>query len=178
MGSEGRDYTLTKPKPKESPMANPNFSSVLDRPVSSVERPPAMPIGTYVATIQGLPRRDKSSKKQTEFVEFKYIYNAPYKNSDGEGDVDEEALAEFEAKAGKIAGQEGKLTFYITEKSGYRLREFIEGSLLMESDDDDDTLWVLSQRTAGTQFLVKLRHKATDDGKGVFAEAESTAAVE
>ena len=49
---------------------NPNFSNILDKPATDVERPRPLPVGTYLTVIQGLPRYDKSSKKQTDFVEF------------------------------------------------------------------------------------------------------------
>lgn len=148
----------------------PNFASVLDRPASSVERPPAYPVGQYVAVIKGLPRRDKSSKKQTEYVEFTYKYLSAYNDT-----VDEEAIS---ALGGIPAFSEGKLTFYMTEKSGYRLREFLENDLGLEQEGDEDTLWEMAQRANGNQFIVTLIHEPAEDGKGIYAKAKDTAPVE
>src|SRR5262245_1643642 len=126
----------------------PNFSSILDRPSNTVVRPPAAPIGNYVWAIKGLPKRDKSTKKQTEYIEYtckavSYI----------EGTVDEEELAGF---GGLAKVPEHKLTFYMTEKSGYRLKEFLQNDLGFEWDEAERTLWQVAQEANGAQFLCTL----------------------
>ena len=48
----------------------PDFGALLDTPASDVERPKPLPQGSYTAVTVGLPRPDKSAKKQTEFLEW------------------------------------------------------------------------------------------------------------
>jgi len=97
------------------------FQSILDTEVTAAVRPPAFPGGSWIAVVQGLPRRDKSTKKGTDFIEYTIGFLAPLMGENGEpADIDPDALAEF----GDCAGKPMKLTFYMTEASAYRHREF------------------------------------------------------
>lgn len=146
------------------------FTSILDAPASAAERPPALPAGTYIAVVKGLPNRGKSTKKQTDYIEYTLSILGSYTNSDGECDVDADDLAAF----GDVKGKEMKLTYYMTEKSAFRHKEFLMDDLRLEFDDDASH-WGVAQQTAGSQFLVTIRQKPTDDGKGVYSEIASTA---
>src|SRR5256885_335119 len=94
----------------------PNFGSLLDTNADEVEKPKPRPEGSYLWTVKGMPRFDKSSKKQTEFAEFTL---ACVQAGD---DVDEEALA----TAGGIEDYTQRVTFYLTEASLWRLKEFLQ----------------------------------------------------
>ena len=144
---------------------SPNFGAILDKPTAEVNRPPAFPQGSYVAVVQGLPKFDKSSKKQTEYVEFEM---KPLQALD---DVDEEALKAF----GPLGESTLRLTFYLTEKSAYRLKEFIINDLQIE---EQETLRPMIDETPGQQCVIHVKHTASDDGKGVYANISSTAPVE
>ena len=148
------------------------FSSILDAPATDAVRPPTLPAGHYIAMIKGLPRKDKSSKKGTDSIEYGVSFLEPYTDADGNTDIDPTALEEF----GSDAGKEMKLTFYITENSAYRHREFLENDLRLEIDGLSH--WEAAQEAPGAQFVAFVRHKARDDGKGVFAEIGNTAPVE
>ena len=143
----------------------PNFGSILDKPTSEIERPPTLPQGSYLCVVHGLPRFDKSTKKQTEFAEFTLrVLQA------GE-DVEEEALKEF----GPLGETSIKHTFYLTEKSAYRLKEFLINDLLIE---DTGTLREMIDETPGKQVMISIKHQASDDGKSVYANVASTAPAE
>jgi hypothetical protein len=144
-----------------------SFSSILDRPASEAERPPAFPAGDYICVIKGLPRKDKSTKKGTDFIEYTL---QPV--SAVEGTVDEDALKQFGSFVDKIL----LLTFYITEKSAFRHKEFLADDLGL--DIEDESHWEAAQKTQGVQVLVHIKHRATEDGKGVFHEIVGTAPVE
>lgn len=144
---------------------SPNFGAILDKPTAEVNRPPAFPQGSYIAVVQGLPTFGKSTKKQTEFVEFTL---RPLSALD---DVDEETLKEF----GPLGESTMRLTFYLTEKSTYRLKEFMVNDLLM---DEQPTLRPMIDDTPGQQCVIHVKHTASDDGKGVYANIASTAPVE
>lgn len=143
-----------------------NFSNILDAPAAGFERPPPMPVGSYICLIQGQPERGKSDKKQTDFIRFNLQFVQPL------DDVDPEALED-------IGGYQGKnmpITFFVTDKSAYRLKEFLADDLGL--DLEGKTFWAAAQEAPGSQVLISIRHKPTEDGKGVYAEIASTAAVE
>lgn len=146
-------------------MSSPNFGSVLDKPSNEIERPRPAPQGSYLCTINGMPRFDKSAKKQTEFVEFSL---RPIQAME---DVDEDALKEW----GGLADKTFKHTFYLTENSVYRLKEFLIQDLEI---DEQDTLRPMIDETPGKQCLVTIKHTASDDGKSVYANVASTAKAE
>ena len=152
------------------------FTSILDTPASEAVRPPALPAGTYVAVIKGLPRRGQSDKKKTDFIEYTLNVIQPYVDDEGNGDVDDDELKSFTEVNGALAGKEIKLTYYITEKSAYRHKEFLTDDLGLEFDDSASH-WSVAQQTGGTQFLIHMRQKPTDDGKGVYSEIASTAPI-
>lgn len=144
-----------------------NFSSILDRPASEIKRPKPLPVGTYLCVLKGLPRYDKSSKKQTEFVEFLGI---PQSALD---DVDRE---ELEA-CGGLEGKTIKLTYYITEDAAWRLKKFLE-DLGFDMEDEDVKPRKAIESSAGSQVYVTIKHRASEDGKSVFAEVKDTARVD
>jgi hypothetical protein len=147
------------------------FSSILDRPSGEIKRPPPMPTGTYVWVTKGLPRLDKSSQKQTEFAEFTVAAIAAL------DDVDQEALQAI----GGLAGKETTLTFYLTEKSAYRLTEFMIDDLGIDNDDGKGgTKGVreLLDMSPNNQFLGHVKHVPSKDGKGVYWEIDVTAPLE
>ncbi len=152
-------------------MANPNFSSILDRPASEVERPKPLPVGTYLTTIQGLPRYDKSSKKQTDFVEFSHQLVAAM------DDVDPE---ELEA-AGGLTLKDGtaksiKNTYYLTEDAGWRLRKFLEDCGF--DFEEIESMREAVESTANREVYIQIRHEASQDGRSVYARIADTAIVE
>lgn len=143
-----------------------NFASILDMPAAEIKRPAAMPVGSYVAVVQGLPRFDKSTKKGTDYAEFTLKFLQA-----GE-DVDAEALAAI----GGLADKSIKHTFYLTEKSAYRLTEFLTEDLQIENDGSK-TVRELVDESPSRQCVVVIKHVASEDGKSVYANIASTAAV-
>lgn len=143
-----------------------SFSSVLDMPADSVERPKPLPVGSYVCIVQGQPRIDKSAKKGTEFSEFTLKLLEPL------DDVDEDALKEY----GGIKDKTTKVTFYHTENSIYRLKEFIEHCGV--EIEEGVSLRQLIGEVTGQQVVAHVAHEASDDGQMIFARVKSTAAVE
>lgn len=148
----------------------PNFGSILDKQSSEIERPKPLPVGTYIAAVQGLPRIDKSSKKQTEFSEYTLKLLA------AQDDVDADALTEM----GGIANKTIKATYYHTDDAAWRLKKFLDDLGIEEEDEDGEGLSLRQrmQMVAGRQVLVTIKHTASDDGTTVYANVNGTAAVE
>jgi len=143
----------------------PNFASILDAAPTEVSRPKPVPTGTYLCVVTGAPRYDKSSKKQTDFVEFQL---RPINCFD---DVDEEDLE----AAGGIDGKMFRATFYLTEDAVWRLDEFHTHCGL---DLDPDT----SRRSRNddvinSEVLVYIKHSTSQDGQTKYAEIARTAPV-
>jgi hypothetical protein len=149
-----------------------NFTDILDRPASAIEAPKALPVGTYTWVITGLPKHDKSAKKQTPYVEF------PIKCLAAGEDVDQEALNDWMTKAsGDTRGLdtvEKKLTFYITEDSAYRLKDFLVDDLGLD-ETEYENIRQMTEAAPGQQFLGTIKHTASQDGKSVYAEIGATA---
>jgi hypothetical protein len=146
-------------------MAEPNFGAILDRPSSEIERPKPLPVGHYLTVTQGLPRFDKSTKKQTEFAEFTLKFLQPL------DDVDPEELKTF----GELTDKTMTHTFYLTEKSAYRLKEFMVEDLGIE---EADTLRAMIDETPNRQVVVQIKHTPSDDGKSMYANIASTQRAE
>ncbi len=150
------------------------FASILDRPSTDVERPKALPVGSYVMVVQGLPRFDKSSKKQTEFVEFTCRY------LQAQDDVDDEELTKVlerpDGTRKALSEMSNRLTFYLTEDAIWRLKKFLAEDLGI--DEEDKTLRQMISEAPGQQFLAAIKHTASEDGTTVYANIATTAAVE
>jgi hypothetical protein len=144
------------------------FSSILDRPSGEIKRPPPMPTGTYVWVTKGLPRLDKSSQKQTDFAEFTVAAVASL------DDVDQEALQAI----GGLAGKETTITFYLTEKSAYRLTEFMVDDLGIDNEGGTKSSRAMLDESPNHQFLGHVKHVPSKDGKGVYWEIDVTAPLE
>lgn len=95
-----------------------NFSNILEQKVDSIERPPLLPMGTYMGIITK-HEFGKSKEKQTPFVEFYVRLQA------GLEDVDPAALAQIK----ELGKRELRVTHYLTEDAAYRLRDFLEKTL-------------------------------------------------
>jgi len=138
----------------------PNFGALLDTAPSDVERPKPMPEGSYLWVVQGLPETGKSSKKQTEFVAFnlKALQAGP--------DVDADELEEM----GGIENKTTKATFYLTEGSLYRLKEFLAHCGIEEGA----SLRAMIEEAMNCQVGGYIRHEASNDGESIFGRLGKT----
>jgi len=150
-----------------------NFTDILNKPADDIKPPPTLPMGSYHTIVIGLPEQGKSSKKKTDYLKFTHRVIAPLE------DVDPDAIAEFEAvdesgNGQKIAGQEIENTIYVTDKSAFMLKEFIQncgvdlaGKSMGEGLDE----------VPNCEVIVYMKHEASDDGLRVFSKVGSTAKV-
>ena len=110
-------------KHANSATATPNFSSILDEAPTEVNRPKALPTGTYIFVV-GRWEEGKSSQKKTPFVKFSM------RPIVAEADVDQdeltEALTGADGTVNDISSKTMSLTFYTTPDAIYRLDEFHE----------------------------------------------------
>jgi len=154
-------------------MANPDFSAILNRQSSEVERPKAMPIGSYIWAITGLPRYDKSAKKGTPFVEFAC---KPLQAVEVDAEDLEAALQKKDGSNKLLGDMQQKLTFYLTEDALWRLKKFLVTDLQIE--EEEKTLQQMIDESVGCQFIGTIGHDPTQDGEGVYAQIKQTAPTE
>lgn len=151
----------------------PNFQDILDRQSTEIDRPKPLPVGSYTAMIQGLPRHDKSQKKGTPFVEF------TLKILSAGDDVDEDdlnsALTKASGEVVPLMDKTMRLTFYITEDSVYRLKDFLAHCGI---DLDDKTMRQALDETPGRQVGITVKHTASEDGDAIYANIGKTFSVE
>lgn len=146
-----------------------SFGSILDRAPSEIEKPKPAPVGSYITSIVGQPRYDKSSKKQTEFVEFTHKFI-----SAGD-DVDADELKEFLGDR-KLSDITMKNTYYLTETALWRVKEFLEHASI--DLDDHESLRSAIEATPGAQVGLFINHEPSQDGTSVFARVGKTFVAE
>lgn len=153
--------------PQKEEKKKANLGSILDVPADSLKRPPALPAGPYLAVVKGLPQEDiANNEKQTPYIEFTYRL---IEALDG---VDEDELKEV----GGLKDKEFRHVFYLTEKAGYRLMEFLRDDLKIEHEDRLTREMV--EDSPGKEFILYITKKPTKDGKGFYNEIQKTAPVE
>ena len=149
----------------------PSFTSVLDLPSSEVERTAKqLPMGSYLAVVQGQPTIDKSSKKQTEFSAY------TMKILEAKDDVSEDDLAEFltnlDGSKRRLTDCTIKAVFYHTDASIGRLATFLDHLDGLSPDEAADVTESLRQRmaeVAGKQCIIHVKHEPWQSGEGVTA---------
>lgn len=153
-------------KPATQTTSRPSFGALLNTSPSETERPKPLPQGSYVAMVQGLPRMDKSRQKQTEFVEFTLKLL-----SAGE-DVDAEELAAM----GGLADKTIKDTYYLTDNSLWRLKDFLSNCGI--DVDNAESYSTAIEETPSCQVGIFIKHEASQDGQSIFARVGKTFKVE
>lgn len=123
-----------------------NITDILSQRIGDVKEMPPTPVGTYIATITGLPKIDNFGKKQNLGAEFSFKINSPT------DDVDSEDLA----AAGGVPESPLTYTFWLTPKALPMLTTFLKDVLdIGEGDSVQEGL----QQVAGAQCLVTLEHQ-------------------
>lgn len=151
------------------------FANILDRAPSEITAPTPLPPGTYLTIIQGLPRYDKSTKKQTDYVEFIHKFSSPADDVDAD-DLKAALTNEKTGETKSLGDITMKNTYYITEASAWRLKKFLE-DCGFDTDSDEHSLRELCESTSNSEVYVTVKHRPSDDGKRIFAEISDTARV-
>ena len=130
-----------------------DFNSILNKKVNEVEAPAQLPVGSYLMTPVSY-QFGTSQKQQTPFIKFELgVISA------GE-DVDPEALS----KVKNLQEKKVNTTFYITEDSLFRIKDFLEKCGVDVSGEQ--TLNELIPTVIGTQVYGILKAEQANDGSG------------
>jgi hypothetical protein len=142
-----------------------NFAALLDKKVSDVKKPEPLPTGAYDMCITGYST-GTSSKNETPYVEISL------KPISAREDVDQEALANID----NLNDITLKTQFYLTEKSMWRLQDFL-GKAGFDVEGDQTFSEMLAE-CAGHNVVAVIGHRASKDGTAVFAEINSFLSAE
>ena len=145
-------------------MTTANFADLLNVQADTIEKPKPLPMGTFGFVIAD-HEFGESAQKKTPYVQFNVSPRVA-----GE-DVDEELLAEVKDWQGKKM----RATFYLTEDSIFRLKEFLEHCGI---DIEGRTLAEGIPETTGAMFNGYVKHQTAQNGTDVFANIDSTAPAE
>lgn len=134
----------------------PDFNSVLSKVAAQVEKPKPKPVGTYIASVVGLPT-DKTVQVQGAdrgILEFKLKMTSPHEG------VDADQLA----AVGEISSWP-PFTYgiwYDTPEGEFQLTSFLTITLGID-DSGDKTIGELVAQSPGLQCLATLKHRPYQD---------------
>ena|SRR5215472_1379497 len=151
-------------------MAKPDFTSVLDMQPDEIERPKPIPPGDYVCIIKSFIR-DKSSKKETPFIEFTCSPVEPLQSVDE--DWLREALTKLDGSMKKLSDSSIRARFYDTPDAAFMLRDFLIDSVQLENDGR--SIAQLIEASINAEVILTVKH-ASLDGR-IFINVTGTAPV-
>jgi hypothetical protein len=148
-----------------------SFEAILDTASENIKPPAALPVGTYLCTVEDSPNPptfNKVGQKQTDVVDFTLRPQQP------QLDVNTDALAEV-LNGGRLADKKIRHRLFITPSSAWRLNQFLVDHLGI--DNEGKSLRQLISESPGRQVLVVIGHRSSTDGTQVFQEVKATAHV-
>jgi len=140
-----------------------DFSKLLSKQASTIEKPKAIPIGHYIAVNQKLPDFKGIGKNETPGAVFALVLIAPTE------DVDQDQLKEY----GEIKGKSVNYTQWLTEASEYRATQELCNAFDIEMGEK--TLGQIYNETINKQILVEITHEPSQDGTEMFHRATAIA---
>jgi hypothetical protein len=134
-----------------------NFKDLLSKPLDNVERPKALPAGTFYGMVKSYELKE-SNEKKTPFVEFTLAVQ-----SAGE-DVDQADMEGVDLSKKSLRAR-----FFITPDSEYRLKEFI-GSLGIPTTGRSfgETL----PETVSQPVMIDVTQRQSTDGQDIFNDVQ------
>ena len=153
--------------------AQTTFESVLDMPVEMAERPKPLPNGSYMTRVVTY-QQDKSSEKQTDYVEFTHQILNPLE------DVDEDEWNEFlrgpNGERKNVSDITIRNTYYLTSTAAYRLREFLTHCGIAEEKGKPFSQAIAE--ATGCQVGIHVKQVPWKNGEGISARIDRTIPAE
>ena len=135
----------------------PNFKSLLQRNLDDVKRPEPIPEGSYRGQIRNFTY-GASAQKKTPQVDFEIV---PTEAMDG---VDQDELS-VALQGEPLHTKKMRSTFYITDESLFRLKEFLAScGIETQGRTLDETI----PETKGMEVLIDVAKLSNKDGTGYF----------
>lgn len=141
-----------------------DFSKILQKQASEIEKPKPLPIGTYLCVNPKLPEFKGVGKNETPCAEFSLTIMAPV-------EVDADDLTAY----GEVKGKSIRHRMFLTEGTEYRTKEELVNAFGL--DEAGKNLGQLFNETINGQVLVTIKHRPSEDGTEIYHEVEGLAAV-
>ena len=151
-----------------------NFQDILSKTGTS-KPPEALPIGTYLGIIDGIPEITKVGKNQTDAVDFSV------KPVQAQPDVVQEDLARV-LNGKSLQDKKIRYRLFLTEDAIWRFDRFMHHLGLIQTNAAGEFVLdrprsQLIQESMGKQVLLTMGHRPSEDGQQLFGEVKSTARV-
>jgi hypothetical protein len=142
-----------------------SFAALLDKPADEIEAPKPIPTGFY-RVMNTKFEMGESAKKKTPYVQFEVSLIS------AEAEVDED---ELEA-AGGTEGKTLRQTFYLTPDSMFRVKEFAQNILGVETKGL--SLGEVIQSSLQIPYIASVNHTPSPDGSRIYTEIGTMAKIE
>lgn len=153
-----------------------DFTDILSKKPSQIEKPRPKPTGTYISVIQGMPKQ----KTVTVQGEERKILSFSCKVMAAASDVDQELLSE----SGDLSSWMpfNKDIWIDTPEGEYQLRQFLNNTLAIEAGEgkNEKSLGEQCTEAPGKQLLITLKHRPfmnKEQQPEIATEIGATAAV-
>lgn len=152
-----------------------NFNDIANQRIEDIERPPLVPIGTYVFQVEKHPEQGEVGQGRFDVVNFQMKVVRPTE------DVDEEAVAEY----GDITTVRIRHSFMfnkedeaLAKRTLYNLKRFLSEHLLIDGSEGMTVTEALSA-AVGHQCLGEIKWRPDPNDPSIqYAEIKRTAPVE
>lgn len=145
-----------------------SFQDILNKPSSEIEAPKPLPVGTYLAVVDGLPEHKQLGANKTDAFVFNFKFMQPGP------DVDTAALQE-NLKGKSLTDRFIKVNQFVTEDAVWRMKKMLVEGLGIE--EGTRGLGEMIPEAMGRQVWITIGHRASDDGQSVYMEAKGFAKV-
>lgn len=145
-------------------MSGPDFTEILKgNTLGEIEKPKPLPVGSYIAKINGSNYDKTKSEKKTPFVRFGLeIVNAL-------SDVNARDLEEF----GDVAGKKKHVDFYLTDAALHMLQDFLLVHVGLEAEGM--TLEIAIPEAQNNLVGIYIEHEvSSQDNETVYARVGRT----
>lgn len=138
-----------------------NFADALDTRASDVQKPPALPQGTYVWSVSKAPAISQTQSGDWDIVEFQI------RAVSAEQDVDPDELEAF----GQVSAAMNRISFMFPtdpakdadrKRTLHRLKKFLVDTLRVDASEDA-TIKELLAAAVGCQFLAVASWRQVED---------------
>ena len=147
-------------------MSDVNFTDLLNTPIDQIERPKALPVGTYICLIDGMYEVGKAGKNNTNYIDFNF------RPLQAMADVNQQQLEEALGER-TLSDKRFRYRIFVTKDSLWKLKEFLIDHLGLAKKGVPEML----PETPGKQLAVYIGHQTSPDGI-VFNQVGKTANVD
>ena len=148
-------------------MSDVNFTDLLNTPIDQIERPKALPVGTYICLIDGMYEVGKAGKNNTNYIDFNF------RPLQAMADVNQQQLEEALGERA-LSDKRFRYRIFVTRDSRWKLKEFLleHCGIGMKANMNE-----MLPETPGKQVAVYVGHQTSPDGI-IFNQVGKTASVD